>query len=149
MSDVGTRMLWENIKDALGFKRPRIDELREIEPRPLSDREAGWIRDILHVNAEWRDADITKTQVVAEGPNAEGFSIALQAPAPENPRLSSASDMVGQLWIETEDRLTINVQLTQFNGSLHEIYILTIDRRGRNCPLPDAWNELKREAVDG
>jgi hypothetical protein len=148
MSDVGVRMRSDNIKDMFGLKRAGREEVREIEPRSLSDREAGWIRDILHVNPEWCGADTTKTKVVAEGPNADGYSVVLQAPAPENPRLSSTREMVGQLWIEADDRSTINVQLSQFNGSLQEIYVLVIDRKGRNRTTPETWNEVSRQAVN-
>jgi hypothetical protein len=141
-------MRWENIKDSLGFTRPTRDEVRQVEPRSLSDREAGWIRDILHVNAEWCDADTRETKVVAEGPNAEGYSMVLQAPAPENPKSNSSTGMVGQLWIETEERSTINVQLSQFDGRLREIYVLVLDRKGRTLTLPDSWIEVSREAVN-
>src|ERR1700677_2340622 len=58
---------------------------RGITPRPLTERETGWIRDILQANDEWRGADISRTQVVAEGPCDEGSSIRLQSPEPENP----------------------------------------------------------------
>jgi len=88
-------------------------EVREIEPRPLTDREAGWICEILRVNDEWREADISKTRVVAEGPGAEGIRIVLRAPEPENPRAKSRRESVGELWINTDDNCTINVQLSQ------------------------------------
>ena len=125
------------------------DAVKEIEPRTLSEREAGWIRDILQVNRNWGNADITKTKVVAEGPNAEGYSVVLQSDSPENPLSKSSSEMVGQLWIQTDDQSTINVQLSQFKGSLREIYVLFIDRKGRNRTLPKTWNEVSREAVNG
>lgn len=130
-------MRWSNIKDAFGLRPPSIqDAVKEIEPRALSEREAGWIRDILQVNRDWSNADTTRTKVVAEGPNAEGYSVVLQSASPENPLLKSSSEMVGQLWIQTDDKSTINVQVSQFKGSLREIYVLFIDRKGRNRPLP-------------
>jgi len=142
-------MRWENIKSFFGFDRTPIrDKVVEIVPRPLSDREASWIRRIAEVNPDWREANFSKTMVVAEGPNSEGFSIVLQAPEPESPRLRSRQSMVGQLWIQTDDPLTINVQLSHFNGNLKEIYILCIDSRGRDQTLPEHLNEVSWEAVN-
>lgn len=141
-------MRWDNIRDAFGLKRPIQDAVKEIEPRTLSEREAGWVRDILQVNPDWRNADIGKTRVIAEGPNGEGYSIVLQATAPENSFWESSREMVGQLWIQTDDQSTINVQLSQFSESLQEIYLLFIDRKGRNLTLPETWNEVSREAVN-
>jgi hypothetical protein len=74
----------------------KSEEPKKIEPRPLTQREAPWIRDIVRVNDEWRDADISETQVVAEGPCNEGVSIRLQAPEPEVPRAKPV-ESVGQL----------------------------------------------------
>ena len=143
-------MRWGNIKDTFGLKRPSIQAAaKEIEPRTLSEREASWVRDILQVNREWRDADITKTKVVAEGPKAEGYSIVLQAASPENPVSKSSGEVVGQLWIQADDESTINVQLFQLRGSLREIYVLCMDRKGRNRKLPETWTEASREAVSG
>lgn len=125
----------------------RSEEPKRIEPRSLSEREAGWIRDILQVNDEWRDADISKTQVVAEGPCDEGISIRLQAPAPENPKAKPV-ESVGELWIQTDDDSTINVQLSQFEGRLRELYVLFIDRKHPKRKLPESWTEVSREAVN-
>jgi len=142
-------MRWENIKDALGLKRNSIqNQVKEIDTRPLSKREESWIRDILQVNPDWAKADMTKTRVIAEGPNAEGYSIILKAPTPENPLLDYRREMVGQLWIQTDDQSTANVQLSQFQGNLQELYVLFIDNEGRNRTLPETWNEVSREAVD-
>lgn len=118
-----------------------------INPRPLSDREESWIRDILRVNDEWRDADIGKTQVVAEEPDEEGVSIRLQAPEPENPKARPV-ESVGQLWIQTDDGSTINVQLSQFEGHLRELYVLYIDRKHPKRKLPESWTEVSREVVN-
>lgn len=142
-------MRWRNILDFLGWPRPSLrDEVKEIDPRPLSERELGWIREILACNSDWRSADCSETRVVAEGANCGGYSVYLKAPNPENPPSESTSEMVGQLWIETTDRLTINIQLSQWQGRLREIYYFAIDRKGRNCDLPDTWEEVSRQAVD-
>ena len=121
--------------------------MKEIVPRPLAEREAGWIHDILQAIPEWRDANFSDTRVVAEGMNIEGYSIVLKGPRPENPNWKSAHDILGELWIETEERLTINVQLFQWEGQLQELYVLVIDSKGRSLRLPSTWVETSREAV--
>ncbi|MDR3793187.1 MAG: hypothetical protein P4L03_07395 [Terracidiphilus sp.] len=142
-------MRWRNILDFLGWPHPpQRDEVKEIEPRPLSEREFGWVREILACNSDWRSADCSETRVVAEGPNCGGYSIYLKAPNPESSTSESTSEMVGQLWIETKNRLTINIQLSQWQGRLREIYYFAIDRKGRNRDLPDTWEELSRQAVN-
>jgi hypothetical protein len=139
---------WENIVEHFRGRGASIDEVQEIEPRSLSEREAGWVRDILRVNDEWREADISRTQVVAEGPCDEGVSIRLQAPEPENPKAKSRRESVGELWIQTEDGCSINVQLSQFEGRLRELYLLFVDPKQRRRKLPESWVEVSREATD-
>lgn len=141
-------MSWENIVEHFRGRGASIDEVQEIEPRSLSEREAGWVRDILRVNDEWREADISRTQVVAEGPCDEGVSIRLQAPEPENPKAKSRRESVGELWIQTEDGCSINVQLSQFEGRLRELYLLFVDPKQRRRKLPESWVEVSREATD-
>ncbi len=125
----------------------RSEEPKNIEPRSLTQREAGWIRDILQANDEWRDAHISRTQVVAEGPCDEGVSIRLQAPEPENPKAKPV-ESVGELWIQTDDGSSINVQLSQFEGRLRELYVLFFDPKQRNRKLPETWTEVSREAAN-
>jgi len=123
------------------------DSVKSIEPRPLTQREVGWVHDILQINPEWRDANISRTQVVSEEPDDEGISIRLQAPDPENPKAKPV-ESVGQLWIQTDDGNTINVQLSQFEGRLRELYVLFIDRKHPNRKLPESWTEVSREAAN-
>jgi hypothetical protein len=122
-------------------------EPREIKPRPLSEREAGWVRDILRANDEWREADISRTQVIAEGPTDEGVSFVLESPALENPKSKSIRESVGNLWIQVDDGSTINVQLSQSGGRLCELYVLFFDPKRRLCTLPESWTEVSREAA--
>ena len=124
----------------------KSEEPKKIEPRPLTQREAGWIRDILHVNPEWCDANISRTQVVAEGLCDEGVSIRLQAPEPEVPKAKPV-ESVGELWIQTDDGSSINVQLSQFEGRLRELYVLFFDPKRRTRTLPETWTEVSREAA--
>jgi hypothetical protein len=119
-----------------------------MEPRALTERERGWISDILRANDEWRDADISRTQVIAEEPGEEGVSIRLQAPEAENPKAKSRRESVGELWIQTEDGCSINVQLSQFEGRLRELYVLFVDPKLRTRKLPETWTEVSREATN-
>src|ERR1035437_2130467 len=143
-------MSWRNIRELLGWSRPPYgDEVDEVAPRPLSGRETGWVHDILQAVPEWRGVGFSETRVVAEGMNTEGYSIVLRSTTPENPRWKSSHDILGQLWIETEDRLTINIQLLQWKGQLQELYVLVLDSKARAVRLPAAWIEVSREAVNG
>jgi len=121
--------------------------VKEIEPRLLSEREESWIRDILRANDEWRDADISRTQVIAEGPCYEGITFRLKAPAPENPNSKSATESVGNLWIQVDDGSTINVQLSQSGGRLQELYVLFVDPEHPKRKLPESWKEVSRQAA--
>ena len=96
------------------------DEVQEIEPRPLSEVEGGWISSMLDVSAGWETADISKTQVIAEGPRTEGISFTLQTPSPENPKAKAVRNSFGNLWIETSNQLVINAQLSELEGSLQQ-----------------------------
>lgn len=125
----------------------RDEDVKYIEPRPLSEREAGWIRDILRVNPEWRDADISRTQVVAEEPTDEGVSFVLRAPEAERPKAKPV-ESVGELWIQTDDGSSVNVQLSQFEGQLRELYVLFVDPKHPKRKLPETWTEISREAVN-
>jgi len=125
-----------------------MENLRGNKPRPLAEREASWIRDILQVNDEWREADISQTQVVAEESGEEGVSFVLKASEPENPRAKSRGESVGSLWINTDDGSTINVQLSQFEGRLRELYVLFVDAKHIKRGLPETWTEVSREVVN-
>ncbi len=122
------------------------NDVKEIEPRSLTAREGGWIREILQANEEWRDADISRTQVVAEGPCDEGISFRLRAPEPENPKPVAREGSVGNVWIHTDDNCSINIQLSQWNGRLQEMYVLYIDPKHPRRTLPESWTEVSHEA---
>ena len=121
---------------------------KTMEPRPLTERERSWITDILKANDEWRAADISRTQVIAEEPGEEGVSFILQAPEPENPEAKSRRASVGELWIQTEDGCSVNIQLSQSEGRLTEIYVLFVDTKNPKRKLPETWTEVSREAAN-
>jgi len=97
--------------------------------------------------ARCRYADVSWTQVVAKGPSAEGYSLLLEAPELENPGVKSRQESVGNLWIQTDDGSTINVQLSQFEGGLRELYVLFVDTKHPKRRLSETWTEVSREAV--
>jgi hypothetical protein len=141
---------WENVRNFLfGERGGGVDEVRSIEPRPLTERETSWIRDIFKANSDWHDADISQTHVFAEGLRSEGISINLQAPKPENPKSASMRGLVGHLWISLDDGAVINVQLDQFEGRLREIYVLFVDAKHPKRRLPETWIEVSRKASPG
>ena len=84
--------------------------------------------------------------MVAEGLCDEGVSIRLQAPEPEVPKAKPV-ESVGELWIQTDDGSSINVQLSQFEGRLRELYVLFFDPKRRTRTLPETWTEVSREAA--
>ena len=121
---------------------------KEIVARPLSEREVGWISDILRVNDEWQRADISRTEVVAEGPTDEGVSFVLRAPEPENSTTGPMRESVGNLWIQLNDGSSVNVQLSQVDGCLRELYVLFIDPKHPKRALPADWVEVSRKATN-
>ena len=101
-------------------------------------------------SAGWENADISKTKVIAEGPYSDGISFKLYAPAPQNPHALAVRNSFGELWIQTSDRIVMNVQLSEWEGSLQELYIFLIDlKHPRRLirALPESWTEASREVV--
>jgi hypothetical protein len=144
-------MEWENIRDFFGLRRSSESRVSEITPRPLNECEMNWIQDILHASEGWSDADLSRTLVTAEGPCDEGRSLILKADQPHNPDRSARSSSIGELWIQTSDGSVINIQLSQSDGYLRELYVLFVGpkrfMRRRADTLPDTWKETSRQSV--
>jgi hypothetical protein len=122
----------------------------EIEPRSLSKLEESWIHSILNASVGWENADISNTQVIAEGPRAQGISFRLRAPLPENPKRAAVRNSFGELWIQTSDQLVINVQLSEWEGRLQTLHIQIIDSKHPRRlirALPASWTETSRDVV--
>lgn len=126
------------------------DVPKDIEPRPLSKLEVEWVQSILSASVGWEDADISKTMVIAEGPYTDGVSFKLYSPVPQNPHAKAVLNSFGELWIQTSNKMVMNVQLSEWEGVLQELYIVVIDmkhpRRSIRA-LPESWTEVSREAV--
>ena len=144
--------LTERLSHLLKIDRSTLltNEMKEIKPRPLSELEAGWIQSILDVSVGWEISDISKTQVIAEGPCSEGISFTLNASLPENSNAKALRNSYGDLWIQTSDQVVINIQLSEWAGRLQELYVLIIDLKHPRRVirvLPESWVEVSREAV--
>lgn len=144
-------MRWENMKHLFGIRdEPSVDEVIEIDPRPLNEREANMITAILHANEQWDEADVSHTKVIAEGywgRNGTNYCVMLGAPAPENKNMKSDNEGVGQLWINLDDGSVINAQLTQSKGQLQVLYLIYVDPKNPRRKIPMQWRETYREAV--
>jgi hypothetical protein len=80
----------------------------------------------------------------------DGCQIVTKHPQPENPGAKSIRSSVADLWIQTADQLTVNVQLAEWEGRLQELYVLIIDAKhpGRVIrTMPDEWVEISREVI--
>ncbi|MGO9520346.1 MAG: hypothetical protein ACLPND_25190 [Candidatus Korobacteraceae bacterium] len=122
------------------------NDVKDIEPRPLTEREAAWILEILQTSDTWKTTDVSRTQVVAEGPCDEGLSILLRAPEPENSNPSEKAGYIGRICIINDDDSYIEVRLTHLEGRLHELFVLFVDPEHPNRPLPASWTEVSHEA---
>jgi hypothetical protein len=140
-------MHWENIRDFVGLRRSTESRVTEITPRRLNEREMNWVQDILRASDGWNDADLSRTFVTAEGPCDEGRSTILTADEPQKPIRSAQRSSTGELWIQTSDGSIINVQLSQSDGYLRELYVLFVDPKNLKRKLPDTWTETSRQRV--
>jgi hypothetical protein len=121
--------------------------VKAIEPRPLNDREAAWIREILQTNEEWKAADTSRTQVFAEGPCDEGLSVLLHGSEPENHEPQTKGGYIGRIWIQNDDGSVIEVRLSQSGGRLQELFVLFVDPKNPRRTLPEHWVEVSHEAT--
>jgi hypothetical protein len=122
------------------------DGVKKVDPRPLTDREIGWISEIVKTRPEWSSADISRTEVIAEGASDDGISALLQAPEPEEPKLAGDRGYIGRIWITNLDDSIIEVRLTHINGRLNELFVLFVDPKHPHRVLPERWTEVSHEA---
>lgn len=121
------------------------DGVKDIDPRPLT-REGQWVREILQTSADWSDADISRTKVIAEGPCDEGVSIRLQAPEAETRHPQAQAGYIGRIVIINADDSLIEIRLTHSRGSLDELFVLFVDPKDPHRKLPENWTEVSHEA---
>jgi hypothetical protein len=137
--------LRKNPFDPVAVRQPQVSagELVDSEARLLVS--AGWIREILQTRGEWKDADISKTEVIAEGPCDEGLSIVLRDPE-QNLKAASVSGYIGRIWITNNDGSIIEVRLTFSDRRLNELFVLFVDPKHPKRTLPESWTELSHQA---
>ena len=141
-------MRWPSIVDLFrGPDHEMRDEVKHIEPRPLTEREAGWIREILQTSECWKDADISLTQVVAEGPCDQGLSFILRASEPENSKHGPKKGYIGRIWITNNDGSVIEIRLNQSAGRLQELFVLFVGPKDLQRALPESWTEVSHQAL--
>lgn len=121
------------------------NDTKEIDARPLSDRQRAWIGEILETKNAWEGVDISDVRVVAEGPCDEGISVLLSGPERKNPKADPAGGYIGRIVIQTEDSF-IEVRLTEFGQRLHEMFVLFVDPLHPQRRLPESWVELSHVA---
>ncbi len=142
----------ERLSKLIGLDRSSLytHEVVAITPRPLSDLERSWIHSMLEASHGWESTNLAAVQVIAEGPNSQGISFVLQDVVLESPAPKPTRHSIAQLWIQTSEQLTINVQLSEWEGQLVELYVLIIDvKHSRKLirTLPNPLVERSREAV--
>jgi hypothetical protein len=122
----------------------RVPQRKSITPRPLLLQEKSWIREIMHCNSRWADADLGNAQVVAQCDcgTANCKTIYLHSAEPQNPSLTGTKGYIGRIEIRTADDFGITVTLDQKDGHLSELYVLFLDLQqpGDRQP-PDKWEE--------
>jgi hypothetical protein len=115
---------------------------KPISPRPLSEQERSWIREILEQNPRWADVDLSDTQAVAECDCGNCRTIYLHSSAPQNASLAGTKGYVGRIEIMTTDNFMISITLDQSDGVLSELYVNPLDLlEPGNRPFPDQWQE--------
>lgn len=120
-----------------------------IPRRPLTDRERGWIAEILASNQLWADVTIGELFATAKCRCGCG-SVIIERPAtPQNPRLAGKHGDVGTMYIRTADRGLITVMLYQDDGYLTVLSVVYDDYEKGFQPLPESWNETQRIVESG
>ena len=121
---------------------------KPISPRPLSQQEHSWVREILEQNPRWADVDLNDTQAVAQCDCGKCRTIYLPSTAPQNPTLLGTKGYIGRIEIMTTDNFLITITLDQLNGVLSELYVDPLDLlEPGNRTLPDQWREKTHTVI--
>jgi hypothetical protein len=113
-----------------------------ITPRPLSQRERTWVREIMEHNPRWADVDIKGTMVVARCDCETCQTIYFDSPLPQNPSLAGTKGYIGRIEITTVDYFLITVTLDQLDGRIHELDVNPLDLiEPGTRTLADVWEE--------
>ena len=117
----------------------------EVQRRPVSVEEDGWIRDLVAASPEWRGVSIAPLFVIGEC-SCGCRSVALEQPAlPQRPTLVGHQGLVADMSMtvqldDSED--VVSVLLLHANGSLSALQVVWYNFPD---PVPRTWTELSRE----
>jgi hypothetical protein len=127
----------------------RHGELIKVERRRLTPEEEVWIRDIVHANPKWADANLGELFVAAEC-NCGCRSIMLEDPGHvQNPKLIGHQGLVGEIDIRIrfdtrEDIVSVLQHYAEGSLSLLEVVWYNFPE-----PVPRKWTELSRDLRTG
>jgi hypothetical protein len=121
---------------------------KPISPRPLSEQERSWIREILERNPLWADVDLGDTRAVALCDCGTCRTVYLGSSAPQNPSLVGTKGYIGRIEIMTHDNFMITITLDQHDGMLSELYVNPLDLLDPgDRVLSDQWQEKTHTVV--
>jgi hypothetical protein len=125
-----------------------IPRRQPIVPRPLSEQERSWIREILEENPRWADVDLNGTEAVAKCDCGNCGTIYLQSESPQNSSLVGTKGFVGRIEILTTDNFMITITLDQIGGALSELYVDPLDLlEPGNRKVPIQWQEKAHSVI--
>ena len=125
-----------------------IPSRRPIVPRPLSEQERSWIREILEENPQWADVDLNNTEAVAKCDCGNCGTIYLHSGSPQNSSLVGTKGYVGRIEILTTDNFMITITLDQNGGALSELYVDPLDLlEPGNRKVPLEWQEKAHSVI--
>ena len=112
-------------------------------PRPLTQQEQSWVKEILDVNPEWINVSVSSIKVNDESVAGNSRTMKLQLEAPPKQNQTGTKGYLGRLEIRTADNFGITVTLDQHDGWLDELYVDYLDLEERGDRLrPLEWKEL-------
>lgn len=114
----------------------------ESMPRPLTQQEESWVREILDGNPKWNGVSAALVTVIAEVVEGSSRSMRLSTDTPAK-GLAGTKGYIGRLDIRTSDNFGITVTLDQHDGHLYELYVDFLDLEDRgDRPRPLKWKEV-------
>ncbi len=121
----------------------------QVQRRPVTSEEAGWINDIVAANPAWADVRLGELFVTGEC-TCGCRSVVLDVPADrQNPRLAGHKDLVGEIDITIrydgkEDLVSVLLHYADGYLSILEVIWYNFPE-----PVPRVWQELHRQLRAG
>ena len=120
-----------------------------IARRPLTERERGWVTEILNVNKLWADVTVGDLFAVGKCGCGCGTVVLERPPEPQNPRMAGKWGPVGFIYIFTRNRGLVTVMLYHDKGYLSILEAVYDDYEKDFQPLPETWEEAQRTVESG